>query len=113
MRPFPQGSGKRQVTADGGRQPLWRKDGGELFFIEGETLTAVAVSTVGEFSVGSPKPLFRLPALPGMVIEYQYDVSADGQRFVVVKDVEDEQANRPSVHIVLNWYEEFRDREQD
>ncbi len=111
VRSFPQGSGKRQVTANGGRQPLWRKDGGELFFIEGETLTAVAVSTVGEFSVGSPKPLFRLPRFPGMVIEYQYDVSADGRRFVIVEDVEDEQANRPSIHIVLNWYEEFRERE--
>ena len=112
-RPFPQGSGKRQVTANGGRQPLWSKDGAELFYVEGETLMAVAVSTVGEFSVGSPKPLFRLPLLPGMVIEYQYDVSADGRRFVVIEDVEDKQASRPSVHIVQNWYEDFRDREQD
>ena len=61
---------------------------------------AVSVSTAGEFSVGSPKPLFRLPRFPGFEIAYQYDVSADGQRFVVVEDVEDEQANRPSIHIV-------------
>ncbi len=113
VRPFPQGSGKRQVTANGGRQPLWSKDGAELFYVEGETLMAVAVSTVGEFSAGSPRPLFRFPRLVGLDIEYQYDVSADGRRFVVIEEVKDEQANRPSVHIVQNWYEEFRNREQD
>ena len=115
VRPFPQGSGKRQLTADGGRQPLWREDGGELFYVEGQTLVAVSVSTVGEFSTGSPKSLFRLPGQGdiGLDIAYQYDVSADGQRFVVIEDVEDEQASRPSIHIVQNWYEEFRDREQD
>ncbi len=113
VRPFPEGGGKWQVSANGGQNPRWRKDRGELFFIEGETLTAVAVSTMGEFSVGSPKPLFRLPGLPGWDIEHLYDVSADGQRFVVIEDVEDEQASRPSIHIVQNWYEDFRDREQD
>ena len=115
VRPFPQGSGKWQVTANGGRQPLWRKDGAELFYVEGQTLMAVSVSTVGEFAARSPKSLFRLPSVGsmGIAVAYQYDVSADGRRFAVIADAEDEQANRPSVLIVQNWYEEFRDREQE
>ena len=47
---------------------------------------AVAVSTAGEFSVGSPKPLFRRPGSPDSAeIKYRYDISADGRRFVVVE----------------------------
>ncbi len=42
-----------------------------------------------------------------------YDVAADGQRFVLTEAVESEQPNAPSIHIVQNWYEEVRDREQD
>ena len=115
VRPFPQGSGKRRLTANGGRQPLWREDGGELYYVEGETLMAVAVSTAGEFSTGLPKSLFRVPSLRDGALDvvYRYDVSADGQRFVIIEDVEDEQANLSSIHIVQNWYEDFRDREQE
>ena len=110
-REFPEGADKRQISASGGRRPRWRKDGSELFYVEGDTLMVAAVSMNEDFSTGPPRPLFRHPGLRGG--ELKYDVSADGQRFVVIEDVEDENAKRPSIHIVQNWFAEFRGREQD
>ena len=78
---------------------------------------SVAVSTTGGFSAGSAKPLFEHPGLGGGGGgSSTYDVSADGQRFVVVEDVESEEgeeAKPPAIHVVENWFEEFKDREQD
>ena len=114
MRPFPQGGGKWQISANGGSSQRWSKDGKELFYVEGETLMAVAVSTTEGLSAGSVEPLFEHSGLRGA--SSTYDVSPDGQRFVVVEDVESEEgkeAKPPSIHIVENWFEEFKDREQD
>ena len=115
VRPFPQGGGKWQISANGGSSQRWSKDGKELFYVEGETLMAVAVSMAEGFSAGSVKALFEHPGLGGG-LSSTYDVSADGQRFVVVEDVgseEGEEAKPPSIHVVQNWFEEFKDREQD
>ena len=114
VRPFSQGDGKWQVSANGGASQRWSRDGRELFYVEGETLMSVAVSTTEGFSAGSVKPLFKHPGL-GRGGSSTYDVSADGQRFVLVEDVESEegeQAKPPSIHIVENWFEEFKDRQE-
>jgi len=63
VRQFPQGGGKWQVSANGGNFKRWSKDGGELFYVEGETLMSVAVSTTEGFAAGSVKPLFEYPGL--------------------------------------------------
>ena len=111
VRRFPEGTDKRLVSPNGGRLSRWSNDRSELFYVERDTLMAVAVSINENFSAGVPKPLFSHPGLRDS--EYRYDVSADGQRFVVIEDVEDMQAKRPSIHIVQNWFEEFRDRRRD
>ena len=75
---------------------------------------SVAISTTEGFWAGSAKPLFEHPGLRGS--SSTFDVSADGQRFVVVESLENEEgeaAKPPSIHVVQNWYEEFRNREQD
>ncbi len=117
VRPFPEGGGKWQISANGGNFQRWSRDGSELFYVEGQTLMSVAVSTTGGFSAGSAKPLFEHPGLGGGGGgSSTYDVSADGQRFVVVEDVESEEgeeAKPPAIHVVENWFEEFKDREQD
>ena len=43
----------------------------------------------------------------------RYDVSADGRRFVLPAPVDEEAEQEVSIRVVENWYEEFRDREQD
>ena len=116
VRPFPDGEGKWQISDDGGIQPRWRRDGKELYFVQPQprrTLVAVSVTPTPSFSVGPPTRLFEDPFFGGRNAP-NYDVSADGQRFVTVERLEDpEPRPPPRIHVVENWYEEFRDRERD
>ncbi len=115
VRPFPEGGGRTAVSTDGGTQPRWSTDGTEIFYVEGSTLVAVQVSTRPDFSVGSVTRLFEHRALTRQAAWpfAQYDVSADGRRFVFPVPIDEEAEQKVSIRVVENWYEEFRDREQD
>ena len=92
----------------------WSRDGKELFYVEGETLVAVSVSSGSSFSVGSATRLFEHPGLLPAGNYAPYDVSVDGQRFILAETVgEGADAPEPSIRVVQNWFAEFRDREQD
>jgi Tol biopolymer transport system component len=112
ISPFPSGEGKRQVSLNGGTQPRWRDDGKELFYVENQnTLMAIPVSTEQALTTGQPQRLFESADLSFRNLPWpQYDVSADGQRFLTSTRIGDDPA--PTVRIVQNWYEEFRDRER-
>ena len=60
--------------------------------------------------MGRATRLFEDPSLSG--IGPDYDVSADGERFVMIETLEAEPGKKPSIHIVQNWFEEFRQRQQ-
>jgi hypothetical protein len=98
------------VSSAGGIQPRWRRDGKELFYVDGRgALVAVPVSTSPSFSLGTAKRLFEPPGINDYFkIPPQYDISADGQRFLVAEPV-----GGPSIRIVQNWFAGFKDREQD
>ena len=90
----------------------WSPDGSELCYVEGETLVAVSVSSGSSFSVGSTTQLFEHPRLRPLVTYAPYDVSADGQPFILAELVgAGADAPEPSIRVVQNWHEEFRDRE--
>ena len=93
---FPGGGGKRQVSLAGGTEPRWRADGRELFYIgPAGMLMAAEISLKGDSEeVGAVRPLFG-----GLTV--QYDVSADGQRFLAV--VPDELATPEPLTLVQNW----------
>ncbi len=114
VRPFPQGGRRSTVSSNGGTQPRWSRDGKELFYVEGGTLMAVSVSSGPTFSAGSPRRLFENPSLrdgPGAMWYPNYDVSADGRQFVLPERVDlGEEAPKPSIRVVQNWFEQFRDR---
>ncbi|MCH7717336.1 MAG: protein kinase [Gemmatimonadetes bacterium] len=97
---FPPTGGQQQVSTDGGREPRWSAAGDELFFWKGDTLMAAKVSTQGLFRRETPRPLFALPDVEG------YDVTADGQRFLV--KVQNPNAPAAEIHVVLNWFEELK-----
>ena len=109
--------GRYQSTADmvvGGTRVRWSRDGKELFYGEGETLVAVSVSSGSGFSVGSATRLFEHPGLGSGGSYPPYDVSADGQRFILAEPAgEAADAPEPSIRVVMNWFEEFRGREKD
>ncbi|MDA1234148.1 MAG: protein kinase [Acidobacteria bacterium] len=110
VRPFPEGSGKWQVSTNGGVDPRWAVDGRELFYSEGTTLMAVDVSTSGTFTVERPQRLFESNSLQQGGPTHRYDVFPDGQRFLMID--RDTDAAQDTIRIVENWDEPFRDREQ-
>ena len=111
VQPFPDGGAKWQVSTSGGSQPRWRGDGKEIFYVEGDTLMAAPVTTSPAFFVGAVEPLFE-DETAFASRGHQYDVAPDGQRFVVVETLGDADAAQ-AIHVVENWFEEFRNREQD
>ena len=108
VRRFPAGTGKWQVSTHGARQPRWSRDGSEIFYVEGDTLIAVKVATNRGFSVEASERLFRSDYFQNSD-SHVYDVSADGQRFVIPDAAQGSEP--PRIRVVLNWFEEFRDRE--
>jgi hypothetical protein len=115
VRPFP--DAKREVfrvSSEGGRSPAWSPAGGELFFVNGSTLHAVAVQLTPAFRHGRPVALFDRPSVlwdaRGQTTRgggyRMYDVSRDGQRFLVAKLGADDPATpRHSIVVVHNWFE--------
>ena len=112
VQAFPEGGQKTSVSNSDGRQPRWSRDGKELFYVEGTTLMAVPVLTRHPtFSVGSAKTLFEEPGLRQGLFISQYDVSGDGQHFVLAEPVKPQML--PKVRVVQNWFAEFKDRQPD
>ena len=90
------------VSSNGGQQPRWREDGKELFYIAPDrTIMAVEVKGGPAFQSGSPHPLFRAPAINTNNTPFQYDISRDGKRFLVIEPVQGATSS-PAV-VVLNW----------
>jgi len=99
---FPGAGGRVQVSANGGDSPRWRRDGKELFYVSADSkMMAVDVNGSGPaFSVGSLSPLFGV-RIRDQFLGIPYDVSADGQRFLVITFLD--QTTPPSISLVLNW----------
>src|ERR1700676_3569452 len=108
VSPFPSANGKWQVSSAGGQESRWRQDGKELFYLSAEgKMMAVAVTAGASFEAGSPVALF--PAHPRQPVSaadvFSYDVSDDGQRFLIATKV-DETTAAP-LSILLNWASEM------
>ena len=113
VRPFPDGAGRWQASVDGGGKPRWSSDGSELYYARGGALMSVSFSTGQGATLGQPQQLFEAEDLSSGTSTPTYDVSADGQRFLMIAPVAgDTEAAPPKIRIVQNWQEEFRDREQ-
>jgi Tol biopolymer transport system component len=110
VRPFPDvEKGRWQVSTSGGIQPRWARNGRELFFRRGATLMAVPVQTDPGFAAGNPAVVFE-----GSYATPQggrtYDVSRDGQRFLMIKEGASTGDATPQAQIILiqNWDEELK-----
>ena len=101
VRSFPESGAKWQVSTAGGVEPRWRKDGKELFYVRAGKLMAVDVkNTSGNLEFGVPKPLFELPN-GSSPTGGSYDVSHDGQRFLVNTPLD--KAPPSPLIVVTNW----------
>ena len=101
---FPDGRGRWQVSSGGGEQPRWRGDGKELFYLSLDGKMMAAPVTLGaNFDAGTPVALFQsTPRQPVLVFDlFVYDVSRDGQRFLINTQVK--QAESAPMSVLLNW----------
>ncbi|MGH9862509.1 MAG: protein kinase domain-containing protein [Candidatus Acidiferrales bacterium] len=106
VQPYPGPGGKWQISTEGGTEPVWSRDGRELFYRNGNKLMAVSVQTRSGFQASTPRMLFEGPYELGTARATNYDVAPDGQRFVMIKL--DEQATGSSqLNVVLHWFDEL------
>lgn len=111
VQPHPGPGGKWAVSTDGGAEPVWARSGKELFYRQGDKLMAVAVGTTRGFSVARPRALFagRNRSAADSPGHANYDVTPDGQRFVMIEQA-DPKHLPARLHVVVNWLEELKRR---
>jgi eukaryotic-like serine/threonine-protein kinase len=109
VQPFPGPGPKWLVSTDGGIDPVWSRDGHELFYRKDDEMMAVSVAPKGEFSASRPRRLFEIRFDAGDDGP-NYDVSRDGKWFVMPRAA---QGPAPGeLHLVLNWFGEVTARAQ-
>jgi len=108
VQAYPGPSGKWQISTEGGVEPVWARSGQELFYRNGNKMMAVEIRTQPAFNAGTPRLLFEgeYASVPWAA---NYDVSADGQRFLMLRP-DEEQAAATQINVVLNWFEELKRR---
>jgi serine/threonine-protein kinase len=110
VQPYPGPGGKWQISTEGGTEPVWNRNVGELFYRSGDKMMAVDITAQPGFAVGTPRMLFegRYELAPFPVANY--DVSPDGERFLMLKPSESAETAPTQINVVLNWFEELKRR---
>jgi Tol biopolymer transport system component len=115
VRPFPEvGAGRWQVSSGGGEQPRWSRDGHTLVYLGATSLMAASVRQGAAFTHDTPEAVLdRRPYLYNALPPRMYDVSQDGERFLMMKlpgaDTQGD-ALPPQFIVVTNWVEELKQR---
>jgi serine/threonine-protein kinase len=108
VRPFGQGSGKWQISTGGGAQPVWERDGKQLFYRESGNIMGVDVTTQPLFSASTPRVV--VPSAMTATLSSgldAFDVSPDGHRFLVHQQ-SSEADQTVQINVILNWNEELK-----
>jgi hypothetical protein len=105
VQAFPGGGRKQQISTGGGTEPVWSSNGGELFYRSGDRMMSVEIRIASSLSAGRPSIVFegRYVRLPWGV--RNYDVSADGQRFLMLKGEDRDEPQR--IVLVQHWDREL------
>jgi len=115
VRPFPDvDTGRWQISYEGGSSPIWGPGGSELFYFDqvagtDDAVVSVSVESAESFTAGTPEVLFRGNFPETGFGGAFYDVTSDGQRFLMIRiraggDISGEP---PQIIIVENWFEEL------
>ena len=108
VRPYPGPGGKYQISTEGGAEPMWNPKGRELFYRDRQRMMAVEyTATQAAFTASKPKVLFEGPYTPSPRSSPDYDVSPDGQRFLMVKAAEQSPGQ---INVVLNWTADLKQK---
>jgi len=103
---FPSLGDKRIISIGGGVEPMWRKDGKELFYLSpGHSIVSVPFEPTDPPLIGEPNPLFRAP-VNSSTTRNHYAVTPDGQRFLI--NVEDQSSYSSPITVVVNWFQSLQ-----
>jgi serine/threonine-protein kinase len=112
VRPFPGPGGKWLISQGGGTEPLWGRNGKQLFYRGWENdqvwVWVVDVRTEGGFSPGKPRLLFKEAGMGGTDPIRGWDISLDGQKFLMFKLEEKKSQPVTEMILVQNWFEELK-----
>jgi serine/threonine-protein kinase len=103
VQSFPPGGGKFQISNGGARGVRWSRDGKEIFYnsLNGTSVFAVKVKTTPKFEADAPKLLFHTEAGNNGGTAASFDVTPDGNRFLVITVAQAPLA--PKITVVVNW----------
>ena len=106
IAPYPGGEAMEQISPAGGSEPMWARESGELFYRSEDKMMVVTIETNPSLQVGAPRLLFEGScARPGLsFFPANYDVTPDGQRFVMVP----EKRILNQLQVIVNWFEELK-----
>jgi len=107
VQPFPGPGGQVQISSTGGSEPIWAPDGRRIFYRDGLHLVAASVTTSPQFAVTGRTELFADDYVFAQAPHANYDVSPDGNRFLMLKSTK-----APEVFVVYGWLAELRARMQ-
>jgi Tol biopolymer transport system component len=107
VQSFPEARGRTQISTSGGIEPVWSRDGRELFYLQRDAMMAVEIRTSPTFGAGTPRKLFegRYVVSPNGVASY--DVAADGRRFLRVQPMHPDPPTH-QIQVTLNWLEDLK-----
>ena len=108
VRSFANSGGKWKLSLDGGTEPLWARSGKQLFYRWQDQVWAVDVRTDTGFTPSKPRLLFEQPGYRMSSPLGCWDISVDGQRFLMVKLEERKPQPVAEMILVQNWFEELR-----
>jgi hypothetical protein len=104
VQSFPLGAGKFQVSSNGGGMPRWRRDGKDLFYVAADgMMMAVNVKTAPTFESEVPHALFDPQITGGAISTFRYDLTPDGQRFLVNATPPAESKSPEPITVLVNW----------
>jgi serine/threonine-protein kinase len=106
MRPFPGPGEEWTISTEGGIEPIWARNTGELFYRQGDTMMSVDVKTGPNLVVGKPRRVFEGHYATSGALFANYDVTPDGKRLLMVKGSVQEAPAQ--INLVLNWLEDVK-----
>jgi serine/threonine-protein kinase len=119
VQAFPGPGAKIQISNDGGTDPVWKRNGGELYYRNGDSMMVVAITTAPAFMAGRPQQLWKGHYSHGMnsscgppgATSSNYDVTTDGKRFLMIRDDDQDRAISKQIVVVQGWADEVRRRD--
>jgi Tol biopolymer transport system component len=110
VQPYPGPGGKWQISTQGGTEPVWNPNGHELFYRSGDKMMAVDITTKPELIASKPRMLFQGRYEQAPFPNSNYDISPDGQRFLMLKPGDSAETAPTQINVVLNWFEELKQK---